>query len=214
LATLAPVTIISGRDKADVKKLVGIENLFYAGSHGFDIEGPQQVTFSLSEGDKIIKSIKDVTYKLQEELKEFTGVQVEPKKYAVAVHFRNAQKSAWPKIIAITRQLADRHSGLKTGEGKMVVEVRPDLDWDKGKAMQWIGGKLHLQEPNFHHFYIGDDITDEDAFKALPENGTGIVVGNHQSPTYADYCIDSATEINNLLDSFIRIIKKKHKNND
>ncbi|MEQ9442803.1 MAG: trehalose-phosphatase [Cyclobacteriaceae bacterium] len=210
LATLAPVTIISGRDKADVKKLVGLENLFYAGSHGFDIEGPQQETFGLPEGNSIIEVIKEVTRALQRKLSSLEGIQIEPKKYAVAVHYRNARKNAWPKVTALTQELVDQYSGLRTGLGKMVIEVRPDLDWNKGKAMQWIAAKLQLPASNLHYFYIGDDITDEDAFKLLPENGTGIVVDNHQSPTYADYRIDSTAEIDTLLDGFIRIIEKQH----
>lgn len=212
LAEMVPVAIISGRDKDDVKKLVGLENIFYAGSHGFDIEGPGHVTHRLPQGDEIIPSVKKAIPLLQESLKGFEGVQVEPKKFAVAVHYRNTPKENWQQVQEKTRQIADDFPNLKTGEGKMVMEIRPNLDWDKGKAMQWVAGKLNVQSAKFHHFYAGDDLTDEDAFKALPENGTGILVGNHEGDTYADYRVDGPQEINRLLDSFTGIIKK-HKSN-
>nr|WKN38635.1 trehalose-phosphatase [Tunicatimonas sp. TK19036] len=214
LAKLAPVIIISGRDRDDVKQLVGIENIYYTGSHGFDIEGPQQVAFGLPEGNSIIETVEEVARALQKKLSSLEGILVEPKKYAVAVHYRNARKNVGSKVIALTQELVDQYPGLRTGAGKMVIEVRPTIDWDKGKAMQWIADKLCLQELGFHHFYMGDDITDEDAFKLLPEHGTGIIVGDHQSPTYADYRIDSASEMDELLDSFIRIIKKQHKEDE
>ena len=210
LATLAPVSIISGRDKDDVKQLVGIETIYYAGSHGFEIDGPQEVSLSFPEGDSIMEAIEEIARALQGKLSSFEGIRIEAKKFAVAVHYRNTQKNVWPKITALTQELVNQYSGLRTGVGKMVIEVRPDLDWDKGKAMQWITDKLQLREVNLHCFYIGDDITDEDAFKALPENGTGIVVDDHQSPTYADYRIDSTAEIDTLLDSFIRTIEKQY----
>lgn len=213
LAALVPITIISGRDKDDVKKLVGIENIYYAGSHGFDIEGPQHTTLQHSEGNSFIPLIKKIAMNLQQELKEFNGIQIELKKFAVAVHYRNAEQKDTKKIINRTLQLVKQNPGLRTGEGKMVIEVRPDMEWDKGKAMRWISEKLHLNRSEFHHLYIGDDLTDEDAFKTLPENGTGILVGHHQNPTYADFRIDNPEEINKLLDSFIRIIKAAKKKN-
>ncbi|MBL6447681.1 trehalose-phosphatase [Fulvivirga sp. 29W222] len=208
LSERASVAVISGRDKDDVKKLVGLENIFYAGSHGFDIEGPGSVTHHVPHAQDIMRSVIKATALLQEKLQATDGVQIEPKKFAVAVHYRNTPKDLWQEVREVCQQVADQFSNLKNSEGKMVMELRPDVDWDKGKAMEWVAGKLGVQSPQFHYFYMGDDFTDEDAFRALPENGTGILVGSHEGYTYADYHVKGPEEIDQLLTSFINIIQK------
>jgi trehalose-6-phosphatase len=81
----------------------------------------------------------------------------------------------------------------------------------KGRAMHWIAFALKAKALNFHHIYIGDDITDEDAFNVLPENGTGILAGPHGQPSYADYKIDETDEVPDLLKSFIKMIRKNER---
>ena len=211
LAQHSTVSIISGRDKDDVKKLVGLKNIYYAGSHGFDIEGPEGANLRHEEGDRFIPVIQSVTVELREALQDIPGVQIEPKKFAVAIHYRNVPKEHVNEVKHITADLIAHHKDLETGKGKMVIEVRPSVEWDKGKAMHWISSALKAKGPDFHHIYIGDDITDEDAFKVLPENGTVILVGRHGQPSYADYKIEETDEVPELLKSFIEIIRKNER---
>lgn len=209
LSSLAPVTIISGRDMVDVKALVGIDDIFYAGSHGFEIEGPGDENFSLPEGSEIISVVQEIIPLLKKKLQNFTGIQVESKKFAVAVHYRNAPGDAEKNIIETVQEVVSQFPQLKTGEGKKVLEIRSVIDWDKGKAMRWICDKLELNRAGFYHFYVGDDVTDEDAFRALPEQGMGILVGTHAKSTYADYTITGQEVVSALLDEFIKATEKK-----
>jgi trehalose-phosphatase len=77
-------------------------------------------------------------------------VIVERKRFAVAVHFRMAAEDAMVPDIdaAIDRAVEASHPGLRRTTGKMIFELRPDLDWDKGRALQFLLGHLHLDQPD------------------------------------------------------------------
>jgi alpha,alpha-trehalase len=79
--------------------------------------------------------------------------------------------------------------------GKKVLELRPNILWDKGKAVLWLLDRLGLDEADVVPFYLGDDITDRDAFKALHGRGISILVAETPRPTYADYRLSDAAEV-------------------
>ena len=77
--------------------------------------------------------------------------------------------------------------------GRKVVELRPDIDWDKGTALAWIRDQIH-QTGRVLPIYIGDDLTDEDAFDAVRFNGIGIVVRHDEDgdrPTAAQFTLSN-----------------------
>jgi trehalose 6-phosphate phosphatase len=190
------VAIVSGRDLADVRARVGIEGLYYAGSHGFDIAGPRG-SHTHEAALAAAPLLAAAAGELERGLKPLAGVQVERKRFAIAVHFRRARESdVAPVEAAVDRALA-RHPGLRKTGGKKIFELRPDVDWDKGRAVLWLLGELGLGAALA--VYIGDDVTDEDAFRALAGRGVGIAVQDAPQPTAAHYTLRDPGEVRELL---------------
>ena len=203
LAALCPVAIISGRDLADVRMLVGVDGLVYAGSHGFDIAGPNGSTAGSSERDQYLPMLAQAEGALKDRLAEIGGAQLERKKYSVAVHYRNVAERDLPVIEAAVGDVLQRYPKLRDLPGKKVHDLQPRIDWDKGKALLHLLRTLDLDRPDVLPVYIGDDITDEDAFAALRGRGIGIVVRDELRPTVAQFAVDGPEEVHRLLEGLI-----------
>jgi len=197
LADHFTVAVVTGRDKEDVKNFIKLDNLIYSGSHGYVTEGPDGLYMQHEKSEKIISKLDIVEKDLHDLLEGHTeGVQIDRKRYAIAVHYRNAKKEDVPYVFQVVEKMLDKHDGLKTGEGKMVVEIKPDIDWHKGKAVLWIYEALGLdKDDEVIPVYIGDDVTDEDAFKAIKDFGLGILVENHGQETEASYSLKNVFQV-------------------
>jgi len=210
LAERCPVAVVSGRDRPDVEKLVGLDNLIYAGSHGFDIAVPDGETITRDEGAGFADTMDTVKERLNREIAPLEGALIEPKKSSVAVHYRLAGDADRVKIKDVVDDILAGHDNLKMTPGKMVYEIQPKLDWHKGKAVLWLLEALDLNGPDVLPLYFGDDITDEDAFRALSGRGIGVyVVGDTEEakadrPTAADYKVEDTEAAGALLDSLAR----------
>ncbi|HEY8021729.1 MAG TPA: trehalose-phosphatase [Thermoanaerobaculia bacterium] len=191
LAERMPVAVLSGRGREDVAALVGLPEIVYAGSHGYDIEGPG-VRHEVGEG--IPATIAAVARRLGAELAGIPGILVEPKRFSVAVHHRLVADEFLPRIeAAVDRALAE-HSDLKKAFGKKVFELRPAMDWDKGKALSWLLDRLAAGGPPPLPIYLGDDDTDEDAFREVAGRGIGILVADEPRDTAAEYGVRNTEE--------------------
>jgi trehalose 6-phosphate phosphatase len=186
--------VISGRDRADVKSKVQLENIVYAGSHGFDISGPDNLRMQSEEGGNLIPELDAAEEHLKKELAHIKGVLVERKKYAIAVHYRNVADENIQEVKNAVYKELEVQDKLKEGKGKKVLELKPDIDWHKGKAVEWLMKALKLNDEEYIPVYIGDDITDEDAFKEIKGKGIGIMVGKHGSRTYASFRLKDTDE--------------------
>lgn len=204
LAGEVPVVIVSGRGREDVAALVGLDGLAYAGSHGFDIAGPPPVPgappLRLEVGEGVPERIDRAAERLRRDLGGVEGVLIEPKRFAVSVHFRLADPAEVPRIERAVDAVIEAHPGLRKAHGKMLFELRPDLDWDKGRALLWLLNALGLDRPDVLPFYIGDDITDEDAFRALAGRGLGILVSEEPRETAAEYQLRDTEEVRAFLE--------------
>ena len=169
LAAKCTVAVVSGRDLADVRDLVAIDEILYAGCHGFDISGPEG-HLDYPQGLDYLPDLDLAEQSLRKLLQEVPGCQVERKRFAIAVHFRRVADAQVPKVEAAVDKVLSGHDSLLKTEGKMIFELRPDIEWGKGKALNWILQKLELDRQDVLPFYIGDDLTDEDAF-GKPEGG-------------------------------------------
>lgn len=205
LASLFTVAIVTGRDKEDVENLVGLDELVYAGSHGYIISGPNGLFMEHEDSKKIIPKLDEIEKELKKELNERTkGTQLDRKRYAIGVHFRNARPEDEPVVHEIVDKMISRHKGFKTGAGKKILEIKPDLDWHKGKAVEWILKALKLSDRNnIMPVFIGDDITDEDAFETIQENGIGILVGGHGQQTAAKYALKNVFQVREFFERLI-----------
>ncbi len=203
LAQRCTVAIVSGRDRQDVKNFIRLDELIYAGSHGFDITGPNKMQMQHEAGQAALPELDAAADELQEQLSDIPGAQVERKKYSIAVHYRNVDSDEVPAVKQIADDVLEKHPNLKKGGGKKIVELKPDIDWDKGKALLWLLKELDLDKPDMLPIYIGDDFTDEDAFRVLQSRGLGILVGEHGEDTAAFYTLDSVQEVQQFLNEVI-----------
>ena len=204
LAALYPVAILSGRDLADIRDRVGIPGLWYAGSHGFEMITPDGTHRENDVAAEAVPALASAAAELRAELADITGVAVEHKRFAIAVHFRNAAPEAEGVVTAAVHKAGGRH-GLKVTSGRKVVELRPNLDWDKGKTLEWIVDQVAGEEPLLP-IYVGDDLTDEDAFDSVLHDGIGIVVKHTEDGdrcTAARFALDDPTHVREFVERLL-----------
>ena len=168
------VTIVSGRALADVTQLVGIPGLTYVGNHGYEIEGPG-LSYRHEDGVRHLASISAAADELA--ALGIEGALVERKGPTLSYHVRGVPASARPKAARLAEKLL-RHRHLRVTAGKEVVEGRPPLEWDKGRAVLHVLVQRHgaTWPLRVRALYIGDDTTDEDAFNSLHGIGRSICV--------------------------------------
>ncbi|HEV8577603.1 MAG TPA: trehalose-phosphatase [Thermoanaerobaculia bacterium] len=204
LAARFPMAILSGRGREDVASLVGLPGLTYAGSHGFDIAGPPPKPgappLRLEVGEGVPERIDRAAELLRRDLAGVAGVLVEPKRFAISVHFRLVDERDVPRVERTVDAVLAAVPGLRKGYGKMLFELRPDLDWDKGRALLWLLDAFGLDRPEALPIFIGDDVTDEDGFRAVAGRGIGILVSGEPRHTAAEYCLSDTDEVRELLD--------------
>ena len=198
LAARLPVAVVSGRDAAVVAKLVGIKELAYAGSHGLDITGFGEGAARHEVARDFVPVIDAAERELRQATAAIPGVLVERKRFSVATHVRLAAPAARPAVAAIVERVCRAHPSLRQEPGKRVFELRPDIDWDKGRAVCWLLEALGRDRSAA--LFIGDDLTDETVFKALAGRGLGIVVSEAGRPTAADLRLSTPADVQTLLD--------------
>jgi alpha,alpha-trehalase len=197
-ADVMPVAVISGRDLDDVRRLVGIEEIVYAGSHGFDIRGPH-LRLELPEGVDALDDLERAAEDLAERLAPVAGAHLERKRFALAIHYRQVADADVDRVESAVDGARDLYPKLRKTGGKKVFELRPDIDWDKGRALRWLLAKLGLDGPDILPIYIGDDLTDEDAFRAVRDGGLGVLVAEHAQSSAADYRLRDTQGVARLL---------------
>ena len=187
--------VISGRSLRDLESKVGIPGIIYAGNHGLELSGPG-LDFVHPEAGGFRQVQAEIFEILKTELGDFPGVAMEHKGLTLSVHYRLAPEAS---VGQIREGFGARLSPfvaagqVKTSEGKKVLEVRPNLDWGKGKAIAHIQGQ-HPQAKLT--VFFGDDLTDEDGFAVVQESGgVDVFVGPARAPTKALYRLDSPEEV-------------------
>ncbi|MFW6200547.1 MAG: trehalose-phosphatase, partial [Gemmatimonadota bacterium] len=219
---VCPVAVVSGRDLDDVRHLVGVEGIHYAGSHGFDVvEADGQRHRKASEFRPDLGRAAD---ELDRTLDDIPGAFLERKAFALAVHYRMLEDPRRESDVerAVDRVVADEPRLRKTG-GKKIFEVRPDVEWDKGKAVVMMAGLIEAQEvearaveaedgrrPGVVPLYIGDDLTDEDAFRAIADHGVGVVVRGEDDDrkTAASYVLADPSLVREFLERLAEELKR------
>jgi trehalose-phosphatase len=198
LAAKVPVAVLSGRDLEDVRQRVNIEGIIYAGSHGFDIAGPRGLSKQMAT--EFLPILAAAEKELGHKLAGISGALLERKRFSIAAHYRQVADETVPQVSQAVNEVAAGHRELRKMSGKKVYELQPDIDWDKGKAVLWL---LQAMDPESRKeifpIYIGDDLTDEDAFRALRQRGIGIVVNENAHATTARYFLKSPTEVEHFL---------------
>jgi trehalose-phosphatase len=204
-----PVAIVSGRDLEDIKNLVQVDSMYYAGSHGFDITGPEGKQAQYQKGRDYLPFLDRAERSLRDWLRDIPGSLVERKRFSLAVHYRLVGAENLDAVKNAVQRAAAQEPRLRITTGKKVYDFRPDINWDKGKALLWLMEMMGLGESKGTPVYIGDDVTDEDAFKAIKESGFGIVVGEESRPTAARFRLKNPEEVRRFLEGFLSAAKEQ-----
>ncbi|HJU58034.1 MAG TPA: trehalose-phosphatase [Actinomycetota bacterium] len=195
LASRRTVAVISGRDLADVRRMMGVDGIAYAGSHGFDIAGPGAL--AEQHAVEVLPELDRAEEELRPMLEPVPGVRLERKRFAIAVHVRQVEERRVPDVEAAVDRAAGAHPRLRKTVGKKVIELRPNVEWDKGRAVLRLMDVLELDRADVLPVYVGDDVTDEDAFSVVRDRGLGVVVRGEDDdrPTSARYSLAASGEI-------------------
>lgn len=197
------VGIVSGRALKDVRCLVGLKGIYYAGNHGLEIKGPG-ISFMHSS----CKKFKPCLTSLKKELASKTGsiknAIIEDKGLSISLHYRNVRKKDVGRLERIFKKITApyvKQRKIKISSGKKVLEIRPPASWNKGNAAARILKKVKQVFP----IYLGDDVTDEDAFRALKMQRSVTVFVGKKKKTAAAYYLESPKQVENLLKRLCRI---------
>ncbi len=187
------VAIVSGRALDDARALVGLDSIYYAGNHGLEIAGPDGVRFDEPIALALRARLDERIAALARRLSTVPGVEVEPKGLTASVHYRRVDPDRWPAVAAAVVALVPPDDpDFAARGGKRVHEIRPRVAWGKGSACLWIA--RHLGRAAELPIFLGDDLTDEDAFLALAPRGLTGRVGSF-SHTHARYRLVDTAEV-------------------
>jgi trehalose 6-phosphate phosphatase len=204
LAARATVAVVSGRALADVKALVGLEELVYAGNHGFEIRGPDGTALSREIGAEFVEDVGRIRDALADKVTAVPGAWVEDKTHSLSVHYRQVAEGRAGDVEAVVDRALAGFPRLRKHYGKKVIEIRPRIDWDKGRAVLWLLEALRLQGDGVLPMYFGDDVTDEDAFRALAGRGMGVLVSETPRPSAATLRLRDPGEVRAFLEDLER----------
>jgi trehalose-phosphatase len=191
------IAIISGRSLEDVREKVGVPGIIYVGNHGLEIENP------VGRNKKILASgrrreLKRIAQHLQNSLEEIPGILFEEKGPILSVHYRNVPKEFSTQVRQVVEaEIQQRRDRWKMASGKMVLEIRPKTDFNKGKAVRELIETF--PSPELLPIYLGDDKTDEDAFRVMKKRGVSVYVGSGRDPSEADFFLQNPDEVQEFL---------------
>ncbi|KAK3040073.1 hypothetical protein RJ639_027799 [Escallonia herrerae] len=149
--------------------------------------------------DEVFRTLVEIT-------KDIEGAKVENNKFCVSVHYRNVHEKSWKTVGECVHDVLKNYPRLRLTHGRKVLEVRPVLSWDKGKAVEFLLKSLGLSNcDDVLPIYVGDDRTDEDAFKVLREGnrGYGILVSSLPKESNAFYSLRDPSEVMEFLSSLV-----------
>ncbi|KAL2246591.1 probable trehalose-phosphate phosphatase J [Sesamum indicum] len=206
VARYFPTAIVSGRCRDKVYSFVRLAELYYAGSHGMDIKGPSKGSkykkgaeaVLFQPASEYLPMIDEVYKALLEVTKDTPGAKVENNKFCLSVHFRCVDEKKWSELAKQVGSVLEMYPSLRLTQGRKVLEIRPTIKWDKGKALEFLLESLgYANCTDVFPVYIGDDRTDEDAFKVLRERGQGfgILVSKTPKDTNASYSLQEPSEV-------------------
>lgn len=189
--------IISGRRVRTLRSIIGMKDICYVGNHGFEIEAPGfALSASAVSSVKIRRILGPVAGSLKNEFGSIQGVVLEDKRFTLSLHFRNMAHKDLKIFRKKCKELKSRFQSLPLiwREGKKVLEVLPDVRWNKGSAALLVCDRFPGRLP----VILGDDKTDEDMFRALSRRGVTIRIGSSKNSA-AKYYLDSQKQVIGLL---------------
>jgi trehalose-phosphatase len=194
------VFIVTGRAVADIRRMVPLENIAYIGNHGFEIEAPGVFFegFRFSRTREVMDYLK---WRINKELIFFKGAFIEDKGICLCVHYFQMSEDQVEVFKVLLNNITVPfflRNEILIEIDKKVFEIKPPIDWDKGKAVLWLLDKYGVNDADAVSIYIGDSLTDEYAFKALKGKGITVRVGKSER-SLADCYVHHQGEVTALL---------------
>lgn len=204
-----PLGIVTGRSIQDIKKRIKLKKIIYAGDHGFEIQS-KELSFRYPIASEYKKAIQEIMIKIKKQLFPIEGVILQQKEYSTSIHYRRVESSDLPSFRNKVKSILTPYlqSGrVKIFPGKKVYEIKPPVEWDKGKAVEKIIAELKSKNnlSDLSPLYIGDDVTDEDAFRSVNRlGGISIRVGKIKQ-SRAKFFLSDIHEVLNFLKIFSQV---------
>jgi trehalose 6-phosphate phosphatase len=197
------VGVVTGRNVRNAKEMLEVEGLLYIGSHGLEYLKDNK-SYIEPEVEKYLPLIKKVAQDIHtEELSNIKNILFQEKGICLSIHYRNCEdpEGTHRKILDALNEI-EGFENFKITEGRKVVEIRPKIGHDKGTILE----KLIFENSLEKVIYLGDDVTDVDAFNKLKElkkegkvDGVCIVVISEEVSEYvkenASFYVDGVDDV-------------------
>ncbi|MDD5259183.1 MAG: trehalose-phosphatase [bacterium] len=194
------VAIISGRSLENLRKMIKIPKIIYAGNHGLEVD-VQGVRSDFYKDDDFSGLLKKLYASLRQKMKDIKGILIEYKRVTISVHYRlvagRQQRNVKTIFNKVIKSYQDCRQVVVT-KGKMVLEIRPPIRWGKGELVKWLLPEGSRDRKKTAIFYFGDDRTDEGVFRFLKGQGYAIVVGRTNNSA-AEYYLKDPAEVRKVL---------------
>lgn len=202
------LAVISGRSLSDIKRAIGLKSVFYAGNHGLEIESPK-LKFESQVSPQLKDIIRNIYEELSRRVSKIKGVIIEDKNLTLSLHYRLVADKDMPELKRIVAEVTKpfiMRDKIKITEGKKVFEIKPPVKWTKGDVVLWLLARQQfaLGSDKLFPVYIGDDVTDEDSFRALKNKGLTIFVGKPKS-SEADYYVKNTEDVVKLMKQILEL---------
>jgi trehalose 6-phosphate phosphatase len=191
------VAVITGREQAVARRMVGVEGLIYIGSYALD--GANDIGF---------EAVRPALAQIEPRLAALPGVELELKQVSFALHYRNSPEAEHmgPRLLALLAPIAER-TATRLLEGKQVIEVAPGFLPDKGAALLQVVADRRIRGVVF----VGDDLADAAAFREISrrressgEPGLSIAVVDDETPPSvresADLAVNGVDDVERVLE--------------
>jgi len=207
------IALVSGRALKEIQRLVGLKGLCYVGNHGLELAGPK-IRHVNPTARKSRPVLKQIARRLEERLRPIAGAWVEDKGFTLTVHYRQVKpgkkllvRSAFHEVV----RPYEEEGQVRITAGKEVFEVRPPVPWTKGTVVTWLLARREAAARGgpVLPVVIGDDLTDEDAFKALGKRGITVAVGSSNPLTLARYRAASHSQVLKFLQRLLQVWKER-----
>jgi trehalose-phosphatase len=213
------VALVSGRAAADARRMVGVANVWVIGNHGFEVFSPDGGELPQPELEPWRSAVARAARRVAPLVAPVPGVLLEDKGWTLSVHYRLADPKVVPRLVESVERVAEP-LGLRVVRGKMVVEVRPDVRVDKGTAVLRLVTELGAvarresvaagddhdiasSDGSGSAVYVGDDRTDEDAFRALRSRSARVVTvrvtHGDEMATAAEFSVEDPAAVRSFL---------------